>query len=663
MNPKLVISCLLYCFSNLCHAITIDDFFAKQVIDDISLSPSGRFIASVNSHDNDIIITVLDNQSNKSKQVFSYKQLFSDEAAKSVRITWIDDRHLAASLIQEVMPIAQLVDTKYKSKLIFIDTVNPSTDKNQLIAMRSPGYFINPLPDKAGRFLFAKRSSNSKVFEIDINKLQPMGLNLKKTQRLDGGQLSGKNKIASIKAYAFKWFSHKNKIVGALAWSRDKKLQLHQTKDGGKSWEILTTLADLKQKHQDDNKESITPVRYAGEEASYYAIIKQKGSPSALFKYNFAEDKREIIYQHSDSDIYRVSTSYLHSDLLSVSVKARGELQTVYFRNELKGLEKSLKQQGISGYLAITDSDLSENKFLLYNFSSSNPGSYYYYKNGKAKKITELLPGLSKQLHSELIVRQLVQDKLKIEYFLSKPKHTPTPIPLVVIPHGGPLGVMDNRLYDPLSQYLVSQGMAVLQINYRGSAGYGKAFIDAGKQQWGSGMLADINAVSTEVAKLDFIDGERMCIAGASYGGYAALATPLKYPKQFICAAAIAAVTDVQLYAANIDGSLAELNWLREYVGSAASDAQHLKQISPVYAAHKYQIPLLLVQGEDDKIVDIEHYNRMRFALNQAQIPFQEQLIKGMGHHYENEQQELMLAKILSQFLKQQLQRTPLLSR
>lgn len=657
MSHKLIITGLLYCLSNLCHAIAIDNFFAKQAIDDISLSPSGQFIASVNSHNNDIVITVLDNHSNKTKQVFSYKKLFSNEAAKSVSITWIDDRHLAASLVQEVTPIAQLADTKYKSKLIFIDTLNPSIDKKQLIAMRSPGYFINPLPDKAGRFLFAKRSSNSKVFEIDINKLQPMGLILKKTQRLDGGQLSGKNKIASIKAYAFKWFSHKNKIVGALAWSRDKKLQLHQTKDDGKNWKILATLEDLKQKKQDDNKESITPVRYAGEEASYYVIIKQKGSSSALYKYNFAEDKRELIYQHSDSDIYRVSTSYLHNDLLSVSVKARGELQTIYFRSELKGFEKSLKQQGIRGYLAIIDSDLNENKHLLYNFSSSNPGSYYYYENGKAKIVTELLPGLSKQLSSELIVKQLVQDQLDIEYFLSKPKHTPKPIPLVVIPHGGPLGVMDNRLYDPLSQYLVSQGMAVLQINYRGSSGYGKAFIDAGKQQWGSGMLADINAVTIEVAKLDFIDGERMCIAGASYGGYAALATPLKYPKQFICAAAIAAVTDVQLYAADIDGSTAELNWLREYVGSAANSAQHLKDISPVYSAHKYQIPLLLVQGEEDKIVDIEHYNRMRFALNHAQISFQEQLIKGMGHHYEDEQQELMLAKILSRFLKQHLQK------
>jgi dipeptidyl aminopeptidase/acylaminoacyl peptidase len=655
--PSLLLSLLLWCsFSEDVLADNIDHFFAQHELRGVNISPSGQYLAIVKRQGEGFMVTVKDTHNKQSKLVFDYKALFNEDDGELAYLAWIDNRYLAMTIVEQIAPVADLADTTRSSDIYFVDTQTPAITKDTLIAIRTTGTLINPLPEVQGQFLYAKSAANSRVYKVNVAKLHTVGQKLGKTDRIDGGQFSRKNRVASVKGYARKWFTHQSEVTGALVWTKKTKLELMETRDSGESWVTIETLIDSDNKHfkSSDNGETAMPVRYAGEPNSYYAVVVGDGVPSALYHYNFQSGERSLVYQHASSDIYRVFTSYSNSKLLSVSVKAQGELQTVYFKDDYQNIESHLRSKGVKGYIAIVDSDLSENSHIVYNVASDNPGRYYIFnaKNKRLDKLGDVLPQLNGHLNSELVVGSVENDGLKIEYFLTRPAaDTSTGYPLVLIPHGGPIGIMDHRLFDPVTQFLVSKNYAVLQVNYRGSAGYGKEFTESGRKEWGAGMLEDIVAVTDHVKKLPSIDSSRMCIAGASYGGYASLAIALKYPALFKCAASFAAVTDVQLYVSKLDANKGSIKWLTDYIGDAETEADRLKNISPVYAAQKLRVPLLMAHGLDDRVVDIEHFYRMQYALKRANVSYEEYLIEGMGHGFETPQQQIDLYGRLAKFL------------
>jgi len=205
------------------------------------------------------------------------------------------------------------------------------------------------------------------------------------------------------------------------------------------------------------------------------------------------------------------------------------------------------------------------------------------------------------------------------------------------MPHGGPIGVHDVRDYDPIVQYFASWGFAVLQVNYRGSSGYGVAFEQAGKKQWARGIEDDIDAAVEWAMDLPEIDERRLCIIGGSYGGFSALASVIRHPDRYRCAVSINGVTDVPLIADSSDmaDSKRAMEFYEEHIGDLETERDKLVGISPVYRAESIMAPVLIVQGLADRRVDPDHAYRLMSMLDLHGRAHDAMFVADAGHSFD----------------------------
>ena len=219
------------------------------------------------------------------------------------------------------------------------------------------------------------------------------------------------------------------------------------------------------------------------------------------------------------------------------------------------------------------------------------------------------------------------RDGLNLTGYLTLPHgRDPHKLPLVVFPHGGP-AARDEPGFDWWAQAMASRGYAVLQVNYRGSAGFGWAFQSAGFGEWGRKMQTDLSDGVRYLADQGVIDPARVCIVGASYGGYAALAGAAIDTGVYRCAVDVSGPAELRKFIAQWksregdEGVEAERYWDR-YMGVDRSGDPHLEAISPADQAAKVSIPILLIHGKDDTVVPFEQTQMMADALKAAGKPY-----------------------------------------
>ena len=246
---------------------------------------------------------------------------------------------------------------------------------------------------------------------------------------------------------------------------------------------------------------------------------------------------------------------------------------------------------------------------------------------GSARYLSTVYTGLTEDGVAEVrAIKYKAADGLEITGYLTLPRgKDPKKLPLIVLPHGGPEG-RDTLGFDWWSQALASRGYAVLQPNFRGSEGFGWKFVKAGFGQWGKAMQTDLSDGVRYLAKDGVIDPKRVCIVGASYGGYAALAGATLDKGVYRCAASVAGPADLRrmlidsnkLYSTSNNSTLRY--WLR-FMGAEGLKDPDLAAISPAKLADKVEIPILLIHGQDDTIVPYVQSTLMADALKKAGKP------------------------------------------
>jgi dipeptidyl aminopeptidase/acylaminoacyl peptidase len=293
------------------------------------------------------------------------------------------------------------------------------------------------------------------------------------------------------------------------------------------------------------------------------------------------------------------------------------------------------------GFIVDITGSTDDMAFVVARVSSPRKPPVYFYVDAKQPKVLLNLPTYpnleSQDLADVEPIEFKARDGLTIRGYLTVPNVTEKKkLPLIVMVHGGPHYVRDEFEFNPEAQLFASRGYAVLQVNFRGSGGRGRAFHAAGFGEWGRGMQDDVTdgvqwAIADGVA-----DPKRICIYGGSYGAYAALTGAFREPDMFRCAVGMAGVYDLPLMydKGDIQTIKRGVNYLKQTLGT---DMEELKRRSPVHNAEKIRAAVLLLHGRDDVRAPFEHAKRMRAALEKAGNPPEWISEVGEGHGFFNE--------------------------
>lgn len=247
------------------------------------------------------------------------------------------------------------------------------------------------------------------------------------------------------------------------------------------------------------------------------------------------------------------------------------------------------------------------------------------------------------------------RDGLELHALLTTPVgREPKALPLVVLPHGGPVS-HDALDFDPMVAFLADRGYAVLQVNFRGSSGFGHALRQAGMKQWGLHMQDDITDAVKAVIANGTADAQRVCIVGGSYGGYAALMGAVKTPELYRCIVSFAGVSDLRELAEYERQYVGGIDAFEHTIGSVWDDSEQLRNTSPRRLADKVQAPVLLVHGELDRSVPIQQSELMESALKRAGKPVTFVRQPNGDHHLSTTAQRLEFFHLLEQFLARNL--------
>ena len=331
---------------------------------------------------------------------------------------------------------------------------------------------------------------------------------------------------------------------------------------------------------------------------------------------------------------------------------------SIYFDPARQRLQKGL-QSAFPGMTVIAESwSRDQTKVIVRVEDSASPPGYYMVDRtrGAADPIGTAYVGLEPDGLAEMKPWSYVaRDGLAIPAYLTLPRTGGTRnLPVVVMPHGGP-DARDYIRFDWWAQFLASRGYAVFQPNFRGSSGYGRGFTDAGLRQWGLKMQDDLTDGVAKLIADGIADPRRICIVGASYGGYAALAGATLTPDLYACAISVAGVSDLPqiiAYERKRYGrqSKAVSFWISR-IGSTSDDSDQLRATSPARLANRVKAPILLLHPELDTTVPIEQSERMAKALQAAgrQVSFVR--LPGDDHGLDRQSSRLRVLQETERFL------------
>ena len=405
--------------------------------------------------------------------------------------------------------------------------------------------------------------------------------------------------------------------------------------------------------------DSFRPLALDNSGQKLFFLDALSGDKKGLHSLDLTTGKRSEVYTDERVDITGISFNAARDAVYALRVDD-GYPAYVMF-NEVGDEAKSFKSllATFPWYTVdITSTSRDKNRMIIYVSNDIDAGTYYLYTRD-ANSLLQLFTN-----YEDLDIDQMAQttpfnfksfDGTDIQGYVTYPNQLPEngKVPLVTLVHGGPRA-RDYWLFDPEVQMLAAQGYAVARINYRGSEGYGEDFVHAGDLHWGDSIQKDMVAGTEYLVAQGKVDAEKMCIMGASFGGYSALMAPINAPDLFQCAVAHVGVFDLSLMKDN--GDVPELLWGSEYLDETiGSNEQQLAQFSPVNHVDKLTIPVFIAHGKRDKRVPFEHAERLRDALDKQNKDYEWFVKDSESHGFFNEENRAEYFVKVSEFLAEHL--------
>ncbi|MCO7223162.1 S9 family peptidase [Pleionea sp. CnH1-48] len=383
-----------------------------------------------------------------------------------------------------------------------------------------------------------------------------------------------------------------------------------------------------------------------------YFISNYETPTDALYSLNMDTNKKTRLFTDKTVDI----DNYIFAhDGTFLGITYMPEKRQVFFVNKqhpetqlLESLAQAFKGDSVS----ITSHNKDGNIAIVQVYSDVNPGEFFLFDKTKnqVKYIGSRRPNIkTKQMAAVNPISIKARDGLKLQGYLTLPVNSKGKnLPLIVNVHGGPHGPRDRWRFDSEIQFFANRGYAVLQVNFRGSGGYGYAFEKKGHKKWGREMQNDITDATQWVIEQGIANPDKICIYGGSYGGYAALMGVVREPDLYQCAVGYVGVYSLNEMweSGDIPKSESGEKYLRKVIGE---DEKELYQNSPASHVKKIKAKLFIAHGEDDIRVPMEQYEMLTEALDEAKIPY-ESMVRDEGHGYVLEKNKFDLYKKMIQF-------------
>ncbi|MEM1192035.1 MAG: S9 family peptidase [Pseudomonadota bacterium] len=354
-----------------------------------------------------------------------------------------------------------------------------------------------------------------------------------------------------------------------------------------------------------------------------HAIVSavRKQGVRGLYKMDISTGEiGEAVYLDETYDVSTVKYDFDTGSIIGTSITKEFPSE-YYFDDAFSGISSRLKKALKADVVTITSYDTARERWIVQADYSNKPTGFFLYDTARKElsAIGSSYPWLENLTLARTEFDYAAPDGTTIHGYLTKPSaQAAENLPLIVLAHGGPAN-RDTQAFDWWASFYAANGYAVYQPNFRGSSGYGYDFRTAGRRQWGRLMQDDITNGVRALIKEGAVDPARICIAGASYGGYAALAGATLTPDLYACSISVNGVTDLMaVLGEGARSSEYSLAYWQTQIGDRFKDESAIKAVSPVEQADKVRVPILLIHGKDDTVVPYSQSKRMEGALERA---------------------------------------------
>ncbi|KAB2838368.1 MAG: S9 family peptidase, partial [Burkholderiales bacterium] len=573
----------LAAISEAADTIPMRDFFRNPEKAGFEVSPDGKSIAFLQPWESRLNIHVQTRGSNEVK-----------------RVTEVKDRDIRQYLWKGNDYLVYLKDNGGDENfhVYVVDRQGKGTRELTPFDKVRAG-IINPLVDSDEELLVGLNKRNPQLF--DVYRLNVRTGELKLEVENPGG--------------VSQWVAdHDGKVRAAIKTDGVNQTLLYRATEKDAFKPVLTT----------DFRSSMSPAFFTFDNQRLYAMSNIGRDRQAAVEFDPATAKEvKVIYEHPEVDVSALRYSPKRKVLTAAGyITAKAERH--FFDPEFETIYHRVKKALPNYQIDFVSVDRAEQVMTLAATSDRSRGTYYLYERqgDKLTKLADLSPWLAEDKLAQMSpIQYKSRDGLTINGYLTLPPGKPAKnLPVVINPHGGPWA-RDVWRFNPEVQFLANRGYAVLQMNFRGSTGYGRKFWEASFKQWGKTMQDDVSDGVKHLVAQGIADPKRVCIYGGSYGGYATLAGLAFSPELYACGVDYVGVSNLFTFLKTIPPYWKPyLDMLHEMVGHPEKDKALLEATSPVMHADKMRAPLLVAQGAKDPRVNIDESNQIVAALKKKGV-------------------------------------------
>ncbi|HSB98063.1 MAG TPA: S9 family peptidase [Spongiibacteraceae bacterium] len=623
---------LLAQFSYGIERLPVQAFASLPELQDIQLSPDGQKIAG--------LLNVAGNT------LLFAREVTSD---KLVPVVKTDNKKIAVNWFrwannERILISARFPDRRYGVATMETRLMSVRYDGSKLINLlrpskEHPGWVsqiqdrvVDWLPADPEHVLVAADLESPlllEVFQVDVN---------------DGAR---KKIRGSYQADMIQWIVDRQQRVRVGVKFKDTHYEIIFCDPQQKEWRTAWSFDSF-------SDQAIEPIGFGGDPNLLYVSAYHDGRES-IFTVDLTDPKLPLKLKYADPN-YDVDGDLIYSekagDYIGI-VNRSGDGSYLFWQPEYQALANGIDAVLPGTKNRIIGFNADEARYLLFSSGNKHPGVYYF--GDRNTKNLSLLGSTYPKLQTESlagkkIVRYKARDGIEIQGYLTLSSNAAEHnLPTIIFPHGGPIA-SDDTDFDYWTEFFANRGYAVLQMDFRGSGGYGHDFMTAGLKQWGLQMQDDVVDGTRWLIEQGIADKDRICIVGASYGGYAALMGAVKSADLYRCAISFAGVSDLrELVDSRRNFRNAKVATLQ--IGSSWSDREQLKATSPRLLADQIKMPILLVHGTKDRSVPFEQSEQMAAALKSAGKPYQFIVQEDGDHFLSSYEQRLQLFEAMDKFL------------